>query len=405
MSRERIFANPWWVVFGATLGLIVSNGPVMFFTFGVFLKPVAQHFGWNRTTAAFAITVSEVLNGISVPFAGKLVDRWGVRRVTCASIALFSATAMAISRTPANPAGFILLYAIFGVTGSGTSPVSYAKAISAWFEARRGLALGIAMSGVGLGTALMPQVARLLIDRVGWRGAYVGLALLVFGVAFPAVTLFVREPTARGTDSLTVEPSGVTLIEAVKGSSTFWLLGIAIFLVAAAVNGTIGHMVPMLTDRGISSQFATSMVTASGLALIAGRLLSGYLLDRFFGPYVAAGFFLMPFAGVIALSSGLGGSVPLLSATLLGLGLGAEMDLLAFFVGRYFGLRAFGLIYGCFMGIFFLGSGLGPWLMSLSFEKSHSYTLALAGFGLALLLASIAILCLGSYVYAPSKSR
>lgn len=416
MTLHRAFKNPWWVVFGSTLGLIVGNGPITLFTFGVFLKPIIATFGWNRGTVASAITVSQALGALATPFVGKLVDRWGVRRVTLPFITVFALTTAAIALTPASPFIFILLYGICGLAGGGQQPLNYAKAISAWFESSRGLALGIAMAGVGIGTALDPQIVRLLINHFGWRGAYVGLGILTFAVAFPAVAFFVREPdrdsatdrehlTSAGyTHDLSGNAPGMPVAEAVKGFR-FWFLLAAVFLVAAAVNGTIAHVVPILTDRGISAAVATSMLSVTGIALIGGRILSGFFLDRFFAPYVAACFFLLPLTGIGLLSSGASGIIPLLGTVCLGLGIGSEIDIMAFLVGRYFGVRTFGEIYGWIMGVFVFASGLGPTIMGVCYDRTHSYNLALEGFAVSLALASLLISRLGPYTFPAGRER
>jgi MFS family permease len=409
MSAAHTFKNPWWVVFGSTIGLIVGNGPITLFTFGVFLKPIVAEFGWNRGTVASAVTVSQALGALATPFVGRMVDRWGVRRVTLPFIAAFAVTTALISRTPASPAIFILLYGICGLAGGGQAPLNYAKAISAWFESKRGLALGIAMAGVGLGTALDPQVVRILINHFGWRGAYVGLGVLTFALAFPAVALFVREPGDSAADREHLSSAGFShhsaasapgmpVGEAVK-SYRFWFVLVAVFLVAASVNGTIAHIVPILTDRGISIALATSLLSVTGIALIGGRVLSGFFLDRFFAPYVAACFFFLPLTGIGLLSSGAAGIVPLLGTICLGLGIGSEIDIMAFIVGRYFGIRTFGEIYGYIMGVFVFASGLGPTIMGVCYDITHSYNLALAGFATALLVAILLISRLGPYVF------
>jgi MFS family permease len=402
----RAFKNPWWVVFGSTLGLIVGNGPITLFTFGVFLKPVVAEFGWHRATVAAAITISQLVCAICTPFVGRMVDRWGVRRVTLPFILAFAIATAAISLTPASPTAFILLYGIAGLAGSGQSPLNYAKAISAWFENRRGLALGIAMSGVGIGVALMPQLARVLISSFGWRGGYVGLGVATLVLGFPAVASFIREPRDHSTE-IVVKTSlppleGMTAGEAARGTFQFWFVLVATSLVALSVNGTITHIVPILTDRGISVRLATSLLSASGVALIGGRVVSGYLLDRFFAPYVAACFFLLPVAGIALLSTGGGTITPLVGTICLGIGIGSEIDMIAFLAGRYFGVRNFGEIYGYIMAVFLFSSGLGPAIMDLSFDWAHSYNFALLGFAVLLLGASLLISRLGPYKY-PAK--
>ncbi len=410
MRLRAAFRNRWWVVFGSTVGLLVGSGPILLFPFGVFLKPVTSAFGWNRGTVASALVVSHTLGAIATLFVGKLIDRWGIRRVTLPCVAAFALTVAAISRTPACPAVFLLLYAVAGLVGSVQAPLPYAKAISAWFDAQRGLALGIAMAGVGLGGALMPQLARYLIRVFGWRGAYVGLGVTTFALAFPAVALFVREPGIRlgdqeppaaggSTDRIAVRAPGLSAKEVISGSRRFWLIFVAVFLVASSVNGVIAHLVPLLTDRGVSNKFATLALTTSSLALIAGRIFSGYLLDWFFAPYVAACFFLLPLFGIALLGAGAGGPVSLFAAVCLGLGLGSEINVTAFLVGRYFGLRTFGEIYGYLTAIFLFASGLGSWMMGVCFDLARSYNPALAGFGVALVVASFFISRLGPYAY------
>ena len=224
---------------------------------------------------ASAVTVSQALGALATPFVGRMVDRWGVRRVTLPFIAAFALTTAAIALTPASPFIFILLYGICGLFGGGQAPLNYAKAISSWFESKRGLALGIAMSGVGIGTALDPQIVRVLIEHVGWRGAYVGLGVLTFALAFPAVALFIREPdrdslpdrehlaSAGHTHDAAGNAPGMPVGEAVKGFR-FWTILVCVFMVAASVNGSIAHIVPILTDRGISPAMATSLLSVTG---------------------------------------------------------------------------------------------------------------------------------------------
>jgi len=405
----RLFKNPWWVVFGSIIGLIVGSGPISFFTFGVLLKPITAEFGWKRATVASATTVAQTLSAIATPFVGRAIDRWGIRRVSLPLIVAFALTTAAISRTVASPMVFVSLYALSGLASSGQGVVAYAKAISAWFEARRGLALGIAMAGIGIGSAVIPQLTQLVIDHYGWRGAYIFLGLITFCLAFPAVALFVRMPdklAGEGDDRIAGSANdpiasvpGMTAREAATGSFRLWFIGLAVFLVAISVNGTISHVVPILTDRGISTHLAALALSISGLALIGGRIVSGYLLDRLFAPYVAACFFLVPLIGIALLASNWGGTIPLVAAMCLGLGVGAEIDIMAFLIGRYFGLRNFGEIYGYMVGLFVFGSGLGPLVMGICFDKTGSYKLAFGVSVAALALASFLISRLGPYVY------
>jgi MFS family permease len=392
--------NPWWLVFASVVGLLVGNGPIMQFTFGVLLAPVSREFGWDRGTVSSAIVLGLWMTGIATPFVGRLVDRFGIRAVALPAISLFSLATASVALVPASIAAFAALYALMGLAAAGQTPMIYAKAISARFDDKRGLALGIAMAGVGLGAAVVPQFAQALVGRVGWRGAYAGLGGLTFLLAFPAVALFIgRQPPLTNAKTVAVnQVPGLTALEAFR-TGAFWRLAIVFFIVSAATGGTIAHVVPLLTDRGVPPQTATGVLTLAGLSLIGGRLLAGYLLDRIFAPYVALAFLIAPLTGIAVLLLAIQPRVAMFGTVLVGIGLGAEVDLIAFLLSRYLGMRSFGEIYGYFFAIFMLGAGLGPLVMGVSFDQMGSYKLTLVCFELALAFASIVVLQLGPYAY------
>lgn len=393
-------SNRWWIVGGSVFGLTVGNGPVMQFTFGIFLLPITREFGWSRSAASSALVAGLAMTAVCVPFVGRLIDRYGIRAVTLPAIVLFALCLAAVSLFAHSPASFVAIYALMGIAAAGQTPLPYAKAITAWFDNKRGLALGIAMSGVGLGAALVPQFAQYLLAGVGWRGAYLGLAGLVLALGLPAVALAVQEPdTRRRTASATLP--GLSAAEA-RRTGIFWKLAFAFFAVALAANGAIAHVVPLLVDRGISPAVAAGAMAFAGLALTVGRLLAGVLLDRIHAPYVAAFFFLMPLAGIAILLAGAAPQYAVVAIVLIGMGLGAEVDLIAFLLSRYLGMRSFGEIYGYLFAIFMFGSGVGPYLMGMAFDVAGSYRPALAGLGAVLVTGCALLLGLGQYRFPPA---
>jgi MFS family permease len=329
------------------------------------------------------------------------MDHWGIRRVALPGLVIYTALTALLGLSPRVFWVFTLMFALAEAASAIQTPLGYAKAIAAWFDLRRGLALGIAMSGVGLGGFVIPQLANLLIGTVGWRGAYVILAALTFVIAFPAVALWIREPRpGEGEHRAAVnanELRGLTTRQAAR-QSRFWILGAAFFLVAVAINGTVAHVVPLLTDRGLSAGAAAEILGVFGLATLCGRLLAGWLVDRIFAPYVASIFFLAPIAGLAFLAGGVG-VLPAIGVVLMGLGLGTEIDLIAFLVSRYFGQRAFGELYGYFFMVFGIGSSLGRMLFGLVFDMAGSYTPALIGAGAVLVVAVALVNRLGAYAY------
>ena len=394
------------MVFASVAGLLVGGGPVMQFTFGTMLPEVSREFGWSRGAVSSSIVVGLWVTGLAMPIVGRLVDRFGIRTVALPAIALFSLATASVALVPASWGAFTGLYALMGLAAAGQTPLVYAKAISARFDTQRGLALGIAMAGVGLGAALVPQFAQALITHIGWRGAYAGLGGLILALAFPAVALVVGRPSRETyTERATAAPlPGLTGVEALR-TSRFWLLAVSFFLVAATAGGVITHLVPLLTDRGLSPARAAGLLSMAGLALIGGRMLAGYLLDRIHAPFVAAGFFTAPLMGIVVLLLISRPEAAAVGAVLVGMGLGAEVDLIAFLLSRYLGMRAFGEIYGYFFAIFLLGSGAGPFVMGVSFDRTGSYQLMLGCAVVALALASVLILQLGTYAYPGRHTR
>src|SRR5713101_5195441 len=183
----------WWVVLAAGVGLLLSVGAVLFFTFGVFLKQLSQEFGWSRAQISFAFTLSALGITLAAPFLGWLVDRFGARRVILPATLLFGMGVLSLYFLSAHLWHFYAIYLLLGVVGSGTTPVPYSKVISQWFDRQRGLALGLAMVGSSAGTFVMPSLAQALITSVGWRYAYVFLGLLALGITLPVVGLFLIE--------------------------------------------------------------------------------------------------------------------------------------------------------------------------------------------------------------------
>jgi MFS family permease len=222
-------------------------------------------------------------------------------------------------------------------------------------------------------------------------------------LAWLPVAIFVRDAPAAFNARPGASAAGRPGIDAVSALQTanFWLLAIAFFLGVTAINGTIVHIVALLTDRGIPLQAATGALSIAGIAIIIGRIICGWCLDRFWGPYVAASFFILPMFGIALLGSGWSYPAPLIGAALCGAGIGAEIDLMAFFISRYFGLKAYGKIYGLMFMLFNVGTGLGPALGGRAFDIFHSYIQIFIVYEVALAITAVLLVRLGKYVFPP----
>jgi MFS family permease len=254
------------------------------------------------------------------------------------------------------------------------------------------------------------MICNYLIGTFGWRGAYLGLAGVIIALALVPVLAFVREPTRANAGHLPGDLSlgsvlpGVSMKEA-AGDRRFWYMLVSFFLAVVAINGSLVHVVPMLTDRGLPLSEAVKIISSSGIALIVGRLLAGWIIDRIFAPYVAVFFLVCPLVGLLLLALQPPDVSPQVGVLLLGLGIGGETDLLSYMVSRYFGLAKFGTIYGWIFTAALVGNAVGSSILGWAFQLTHSYSATLAAYSLLLAIAAGLTLVLGPYRYPPSNRR
>lgn len=390
-SRGGVFYG-WWVVGASGVGLSLCLATTVIFTFQVFVMPLEAAFGWSRTQISMGLSITTVTAALASPLGGLLMDRHGVRRVLLPSIGVFGILIGTLYFATSSLWHFYAVFLMIATVGAVVSPLAYSRVIVNWFDRRRGLALGVGLAGVGIGAAVVPSLAQYVISNYGWREAYVALALLILAVSLPIVAVILKEaPEQMGLrpdgDGGPQAASGITAREAVHTRS-FWLMAVSFFLIGFVVNGVIAHLVPMLIDRGMAPARAAGAASTFGVALLSGRVLAGYLMDRFFAPHVALAFFLGPVAGISLLAMGAVDGMAVASAGLVGLALGAEFDVIAFFTSRYFGRLSFGQIYGYLFGAFLIGGGGGPIVMGMAHDSAGSYAI-----GLWLLAALMLTVC------------
>lgn len=416
------------VILGSALGASVSHTSIALLSFGVLLKPLTATFGWDRAQVSLAIMLATLVVALGTPILGRLVDRFGERRILFPAMVGYACLFGGLAFQSGALWQFHVLFVGAAIAGIGSNSVVYARIITKRFDERRGLALGLSMAGVGLGAAAIPPGVQLLIDHFGWRGAYLGLASVVL-ISIPVVAFALRSPgeerkmsssgaSGRDADEETESPSargpgaarpeqpvlGVSAHDAMHMRS-FWTLGAVIMLAAIAIHGCSVHLIPLLTDRGSSPQAAAGAAAFFGGGMLFGRVVAGDLMDRFFAPRVAALFFVGPLVGMALLLLEAPSAFAPLCALLLGIGAGAEVDVIAYLTSRYYGLRHFGQIYGYFYAAFMIGTGIGPLAVGVGFEATGNYAAPLLGTVGATVLLCLLLLSLGRYPdWKPTES-
>jgi MFS family permease len=263
------------------------------------------------------------------------------------------------------------------------------------------------------------MVAQQLIAAFGWRSAFAIVGGAMLAIPLPIVGTFLKDAPAEigllpdgaspghGPYSQTASGlDGVSWHEATR-SGTFWLLIAVVVLLAASVHACIIHLPQLFADRGATAENAALASSVVGLALLVGRIGCGYLLDRFFGGRVALAICLGAALGIALLATGGAGRLALAGAFLVGLGMGAEVDIIAFLMSRYFGLGSLGATMGFAFAAFVIAGGLGPLLMGVAFDHTGSYRVPLAAFGVAAIAAAALATRLGPYRFAapPDDAR
>jgi MFS family permease len=393
-TGKRIYPG-WLVVLAAYCGAMVGFGSLLVFTFSIFLKPLTGAFGWSRESVSAAFGLAALTVAVCSPPLGHLLDRFGPRRVILPCLAVFGVAFGSLGFLTPRLMHLYAIFVLLGIVGNGTTQMGYSRAVSTWFDKRRGLALALVMAGVGTGAMVFPPAAQALIAAHGWRAAYIVLGSLVLLLGLPLTALFVRERPRDSAARRTVL-EGMTVAEGLR-SRTFWILIGTLLLSSVSMNGAITHLSPLLTDRGVPAASAALAASMLGLASFFGRLLTGFLLDRFSGPRVGFCLCAMAAGGILLLARA-GASLPgMAAAMLIGLGVGAEADLTPYLLTRYFGLRAFSTLYGFTWTAYAMAGAIGPVWMGKAFDATGSYASLLTLLAVSTLVAAGLLLMLPGY--------
>lgn len=390
MTATEEFKRSWFVILASAVGVGVGLTGLPFYTFGVFINPLEESFGWSRSAISAGLMVVNVATLLLSPLVGIGIDRFGVKLIAVPSLVGLAIGFFALSFSGPSIVSFYFCWLVLAVLGIGTTPLTWTRAVTSQFDRMRGLALGLTLLGTGIASMLGPGFVQHAIDLGGWQDGFRVMGIFVLVVAVPLAVLGLASRSKERQAGPVSELAGFSFRQAVAQPRFFLILS-GIFLAILAQSGATVHFIPLMRSQGIDAGYAAQMMFGLGLSVIVGRIGVGLLLDRVRAPIVARFCLLMPAIALALLFIRDDVTSAWIAIILLGLAAGAEVDLLAYFVGRYFGLKSYGKIYGVMLSGFALGAGLGPTLTGLVYDLAGNYDLALIS-GVAIFLASAVLL-------------
>ncbi len=387
MQEANEWRNGWKIVLGCALG--AGTGVVLlFFTFSIFVLPLLTEF--HATRGQLAAVQSLVIAGaVGAPVMGRAADIFGFRKVFITTMLMVIAVELWMATMVSTIFQFGVGTFLLGLIGAGTTAVTITRPVNAWFDQHRGMALGLAASGLAVATIIAPPFLEAIVAGWGWRFGLIALATVGGVVGLPAVYFLVQNEPPQGSAPRSPSASGdwVFLKE-----PQFWLMALSLIGMGVAGSGFIGQMSPMVQQEGLSAKVAAVALSAFATGQVSGRMIGGWCLDRFDPRIVAVLLNLVPASGFILLWLTQGSApLALLAAFLIGFQQGAEIDIFAYFTARRFGIANYGTVYGALIGLGWIGNATGVIGVGYLHDLSGDYGFAQMCGALALTAGALLI--------------
>jgi MFS family permease len=399
-----------WVVL-AVVAVAMFAGSGVRSSFGVFIRPLEEEFGWSRTSLSLVASLSLFLYGAVGPFVGRLADRWGPRGVLAAAMVVLGIGTLG-SAAVTNLRQFYATAGFVTSIGAGGAALSVAaSAIVRWFDARRGLALGVAGAGVAAGQLLIVPLVMAITVMWSWRQAFVVLAVGLFALILPIALVFVRNSPREmglqpfgavetaseraGNDNSTERTSIGQAVRTVP----FWLLAGSFWVCGYTTSGLVlTHLIPHATEHGFYPGQAAQALGIMGALNIVGTLASGWVCDRFGQKGPLAGYYLL--RGLSLLFLPYVGTVPGLFAfaAIYGLNYISTVPATTSLTARIYGRYSVGELSGWIFLSHQVGAAVGSALGGFAYDRYHDYTLAFHS------AAALALVAAGMVLMIPEKS-
>ncbi len=392
-GRGRVFYG-WYIVAACFVINFIIFG-ISVNTFTVYVKPIETDLGWTRGQISAAMMLAPLAMGVSAPFIGRLIDRIGARQVMAMGAAIIGVGSMLLARSQTLPY-FYTVYTIAGIGQAAATLIPISFVVSNWFQAKRGSALGIAMTGTGLGAMVMVPVTTQIVLHWGWRTSYFIMGCIIL-LMVPVDLLFIKtRPSdmglvANGTqtrEDVPVEIDGLTVSRAVK-TKAFWLVGAMMVLFGLVAMGVGVHLMPYLTDVGHSQTRASLIISIISGMTVAGKIGIGSIADRWGIRQAVALTSAMIFVGILILMRAEILVVAGVFALIYGFAIGAPLLINPALTAECMGLKHFGAIFGILSLLNTVGVAAGAFISGRIHDLTGSYMSAFTLFVILIALAGV----------------
>lgn len=405
-QARQEWKSGWSLVMASFVGFSFLS--IMTGSLSLFMEPLAKEFGWSKTTITGGFTVASVITAILSPFFGVLIDRHGSRRIALPGIVATICCICAFSQASGSAAQWLVLWGVYAVISITVKTTVWTAAVVGVFTAAQGLALGLVLCGTAAAQTILPPLAHYLIETHGWRNAYLILGmgwgsftfLLCWFFLFDAHDRRKRAKAAAVTDAPKADTTsfpGLTIPQAWR-SGPLWIIAFTTILIMALTMGFSIHQISILGEVGVSRGEAALLASSAGIAGIVGKLVTGWLLDRYRANWVGGvtlGLAALVFAFLIEGAH----SYPLVVVAMVvdGYTAGTKMQITGYLTSRYGGMRHFGSIYGFMTSVTAFGSAIGPLIAASAYDLSGDYGLFLIAGAIGSLLCGLLLVLMPRY--------
>ena len=378
---------------------------------GLVIEPISKEFGWSRTQITAGITLAALMAIPLSPFFGALIDKYGVRKLAVPGTVLASLATGGLALANGATMQWVVLWAFYGLALLMVKTTIWTKAVTSAFEAGRSMAIGVVLCGTAFTAITVPPLMQFVTDSCGWREGYFALAM-AFGVPASLLTWFFLFDAHDRKDgdggqgehltSGTAELPGLSIGEAAR-SFTLWRVGLATMIMLLLSSALVVHKVPLLNEFGISRATAAWLVSLTGIASVLGKLITGWMMERWDAGLVGSMTNLATGLALILLLEPFRTPTTIVIAIMIaGYANGTKLQLCVFLTGIYAGVRNYGKIFGVMASVIAVAGGLGPVAGGALYDAFGSYDMLVMITIPGSFIAALLMLRLGEY---PEWSR